>query len=156
MADQIEIRRATPNDYDALADVMFDAVRHGASQYTEAQREAWLPRPRSGASWAERLNAQIVYVAARSTHLSGFMSLATDGYIDLAFIRPSDQGSGVFRRLYAAIETASRNNGATRLWVHASLMAQAPFAAMGFSIIKQETVEVGGQFLDRFKMEKHC
>lgn len=71
------------------------------------------------------------------------MSLASYGYIDCAFIRPSAQGTGVFRRLYESIEVLARRNNETRLWVHASLMAQPAFGAMGFVITKRETVQVG-------------
>ena len=82
------------------------------------------------------------------------MSLAESGYIDLAFIRPSSQGTGIFRKLYESIEKLAMQNGIRRLWVHASLMAQPAFTAMGFSITKKEVVQVGDQSLDRFEMEK--
>ncbi|APZ94206.1 GNAT family N-acetyltransferase [Fuerstiella marisgermanici] len=152
--NQIEIRSATVADYDALADVMFDAVRHGPSAYTEEQRQAWVPQPRRGVDWVERLSSQSIFVAANSSEVVGFMSLAEAGYIDFAYIRPSAQGTGVFRRLYESIEKLSQQNGETRLWVHASLMAQPAFAAMGFAIKKKEVVQIGEQSLDRFEMEK--
>ena len=37
MANEIIIRQASAPDFDAVADVMFDAVRHGRSKYTEEQ-----------------------------------------------------------------------------------------------------------------------
>jgi putative acetyltransferase len=37
------LRWATEADVDALADVMFAAIREGESPYTEAQRQAWVP-----------------------------------------------------------------------------------------------------------------
>ena len=40
----------TEADFDALADVMFAAVREVESPYTEAQRQAWVPKPRRGSS----------------------------------------------------------------------------------------------------------
>lgn len=154
MASEFIVRQATADDYDAIADVMFDAVRHGRSSYTEEQRRAWVPQPRSGSDWSERLESQTILVALLPGQLIGFMSLAAHGYIDLAFVRPVAQGTGVFRRLYESIEKLAFQNGQTRLWVHASLMAQPAFSAMGFSIIKKETVVIGDQSLDRFEMEK--
>ena len=82
------------------------------------------------------------------------MSLAPPDYVDFAYIRPGFQGSGLFRRLYAAIEEAALETGQTRLTVHASLMAQPAFSAMGFEITQRETVEVRGEQLDRFAMKK--
>ncbi len=155
MASEFIVRQAIADDYDAIADVMFDAVRHGRSNYTEEQRRAWVPQPRSGSDWSKRLESQTILVALLPDQLIGFMSLAAHGYIDLAFIRPVAQGTGVFRRLYESIEKLALQNGQTRLWVHASLMAQPAFSTMGFSIIKKETVVIGDQSLDRFEMEKH-
>ncbi len=150
----MNIREANDGDYDAIADVMFDAVRNGQSKYTEEQRRAWVPQRRSGIDWNKRLKGQTILVAIRDEQIVGFMSLAAKGYIDLAFIRPSAQGTGVFRQLYESIEKLAQKNEEARLWVHASLMAQGAFGAMGFTITKKETVEIGEQALDRFEMEK--
>jgi putative acetyltransferase len=154
MTTQFAIRRAEVADYGAIADVMFDAVRHGRSKYSEEQRQAWIPCRRSGLDWIERLNSQSIFAAECSGQISGFMSLAENGYIDFAFIRPSAQGTGLFRRLYQEIEHLAKKTCEPRLWVHASLMAQPAFTAVGFRITRKETVEINGHFLQRFEMEK--
>lgn len=154
VAALMTIRRADSRDYDAIADVMFDAVRHGPSAYTEAQRAAWLPSANSGAEWHQRLDEQAVFIAADPARIHGFMSLADDGTIDLAFIRPSAQGTGVFRRLYSEVENLALQNRLPRLWLHASLNAQSAFSAVGFVITQRESVELRGQSLERFMMEK--
>jgi len=115
----------------------------------------WVPQSRSGSDWNERLESQAILVATIPAQLIGFMSLVANGYIDFAYIRPVAQGTGVFRQLYESIEKLALQNGQTRLWVHASLMVQPAFNAMGFTITKKKTVEIGNQFLDRFEMEKH-
>lgn len=154
MVNEIIIRQASARDFDVVADVMFDAVRHGRSKYTEEQRSAWVPRPRSGPDWNNRLESQTIFVAELEAELIGFMSLAANGYIDFAYVRPAAQGTGVFRRLYESIEKMAFQTGVEHLRVHASLMAQPAFRAMGFAITKNETVEIGGQLLDRFAMQK--
>lgn len=154
IAKRTAIREATADDYGAIADVMFNAVRHGRSEYTEEQRRAWLPQPRSGCDWVARLDSQTILVAMKSKRVIGFMSLAANGYIDFAYIQPSAQRTGVFRRLYQSIEKLALNNGGDRLWVHASLMAQPAFATMGFKIMKREVVDIGERCFSRFEMEK--
>ncbi|MCL2914059.1 GNAT family N-acetyltransferase [Shewanella corallii] len=151
---QIIIRRANCDDYDAIADVMFNAVREGHSEYTEEQRQAWVPERRSGTDWIARLDSQEIMIAVNANQVVGFMSLAAKGYIDFAYIRPSAQGTGLFRRLYESIETLSLQNGLTRLWVHASLMAQPAFSAMGFAITQKQVVQIGEESFERFEMEK--
>ena len=149
------IRQAIAEDYDILADVMFDAVRNGPDVYTEEQRHAWVPLRRTGAAWIERLDSQTIFVAADTDQVFGFMSLAANGYIDLAFIRPSAQGTGLFRRLYHTVEDLAKQTGQFRLWVHASIQAQPAFAAVGFSVTQREAVTIGEESLKRFQMEKY-
>ena len=38
-------------------------------------------------------------------------------------------------------------------WAHASLTAEPAFAALGFLARRREQVTIGGEVLDRFKME---
>lgn len=145
---------ATPTDYDSLGDIVFDAVRNGSSKYTESQRAAWVPVRRGGEEWAARLKGQVIAIARDETRFVGFMSLAPEGYIDFAFIRPDAQGNGLFRRLFAMIEDKARSQNEPRLWTHASLMAQPAFAAVGFTVVEHEVVQIGDQRFERAKMEK--
>jgi putative acetyltransferase len=147
-------RWARPSDCDALADVMFDAVRHGPSGYSDAQRAAWVPAPRSGPDWAERLSAQDIIIAERDGRAVGFMSLAGEGYVDFAYIRPGAQHTGLFRQMFAFIEDRARAKNEPLLWVHASLAARPAFAALGFTVRHSETVRIGSEDLQRFEMEK--
>ena len=146
------IRVATRDDADALGEVMHDAVRHGASRYTEAQRIAWMPRPRRGAEWTARLDGQHVVLDEGADDVRGFMSLEDGAYIDFAYIRPAHQGTGLFRRLFAAIRAEAERGGAGVLRTHASLTAEPAFAAMGFEVVRRETVALGGERLERAEM----
>jgi putative acetyltransferase len=145
---------ATPTDYPDLADVMFDAVRNRPSLYTEAQRLAWVPERRSGEEWVARLDRQAIAIARVESRAIGFMTLEPGGYIDFAYIRPEVQGTGLFRRLFERIEAHVIGLGDPRLWVHASLMAQPAFAAVGFAVVEHELVWIGDQSFERARMEK--
>ena len=145
---------ATLTDYADLADVMFDAVRNGPSKYTEVQRAAWVPTRRSGEEWEARLDRQAIALARDANRVVGFMSLEPGGYIDFAYIRPEAQGTGLFRRLFAQIEAQALAANETRLWVHASLMAEPAFAAIGFTVVEREVVRIGDEDFKRARMEK--
>lgn len=148
------LRSAAPSDYDDLADIVFDAVRNGASKYTQAQRVAWVKERRGGEEWAARLAGQLIVIAHDGGRAVGFMSLASQGYIDFAFIRPEAQGTRLFRRLFDIIEDRALLQNEPRLWTHASLMAQPAFAAVGFTVIEHQVVQIGDQHFDRAMMEK--
>lgn len=154
MSGKFTLSRATRADYDALSDVMFEAIRTGNSKYTAEQRAAWAPDRKNGDDWVARLDQQAIIMARDPSGVVGFMSIAPGGYIDLAFIRPVAQGTGLFRALFNWIETYSLARGDARLWTHASLMAQPAFAAMGFAVVQHETVAIGDVRLDRAEMEK--
>lgn len=138
---------------DVLGHVMWRAIHEGASAYSQAQRTAWLPAPPSGDAWAAKLAGQVVYVAEAQGAPVGFVTRA-GAYVDLAYVLPDWQGRGVFSALYPVVEAEARTMGQSRLWVHASLMAQPAFLAQGFHVIAHETVERNGQTLDRAEMEK--
>ena len=133
---------------------MFDAVRNGPSKYTQAQRAAWVPERRRGAEWESRLAAKDIAVGRDGGRIIGFMSIEGGGYIDFAFIRPDAQGSGLFRRLFELVEARARAANDARLWVHASLMAQPAFAAVGCSVVEHQIVQIGDQIFQRAMMEK--
>ena len=146
-------RWATEADFDALADVMFAAVREGESPYSEAQRQAWVPEPRRGSEWRTRRLSQVIIVAKADGRPLGFMSLAEGGYIDFAYIRAEARHAGLFRQLFKRILDRARANGVRLLWVHASLTAEPAFSALGFVARQREQVTIGGEVLDRFEME---
>lgn len=152
--DAITLRAAERSDYDTLGELMFDAIHNGPTQYTEAQSKAWAPQPRHGSAWADRLSGKTVILAERGNLALGFMSIEPGGYIDFAYIRPSAQGSGLFRKLFEDVLARARAAGETELSTHASLMAQPAFAALGFDLDQHETVEVNGEHLDRARMTK--
>jgi len=154
MQQDLHLRTGTAADFDTLGDVIFDAIHHGPTKYTKAQSQAWAPAPKSGPAWAERLDKQHIIVAERAGEIAGFMTIEPGGYIDFAYIRPSAQGSGLFRRLFTAVRAWAEARNEPVLSTHASLMAQPAFAAMGFEVDYHETVDVDGQSLPRARMTK--
>lgn len=154
MPSPLLLRDAVKDDFDRLGDVMFDAIRNGPTHYSKAQSEAWAPERREGPAWAERLSGKQIILAEQEDQILGFMTIEDGGYIDLAFIRPAAQGTGLFRKLFERIEDVARQAGKKTLTTHASLMAQPAFAGMGFKIDQREIVRVADQKLKRAQMSK--
>jgi putative acetyltransferase len=100
------------------------------------------------------LGAKDIAIGRDATRILGLMSIEGGGYIDFAFIRPEAQGSGLFRRLFDMVQERARAAHEARLWVHASLMAQPAFAAVGFSVVEHQIVQIGDQDFQRAMMEK--
>lgn len=154
MDRDVQIRRASPRDFDALGEVFHIAVREGATAYSAAQRIAWSPAPRAGEAWQSQLAAQAVWMAETRGNALGFLTLRPDGYVDLAYIRPDAQGQGLFRQMFNELEAEARRLALPRLWTDASVHAKAPFESVGFTVIAPETVMRNGEAFKRFQMEK--
>ena len=133
---------------------MFDAVRRGPSAYTEAQRAAWVPSPREGLAWTERLAAQDVIIVDLLGEAVGFMSLADGGYVDFAYVRPAARGQGFLRLMLERLEDRARERGTKCLWSHVSLNAKPAFTALGFAVTKREVLSIGSEQLPRCEMAK--
>jgi len=151
-----EIVQASELDYDTLGQILYRSVREGQSPYTETQRQAWCPEPRSGQVWDERLSSQYILKAVQtdSGQAVGFASLLPDHYVDFAYILPEARGRGLFRKFLNGLEIKARSQRATELTTHASLMAMPAFRATGFEILDKESILIGTISLDRYSMRK--
>ena len=151
----MQIRRYQPADAGALAQIFFDAVRLGAApKYTAAELAAWAPERPSAAAWAQRLDGLTTVVAESPSGLLGFMSLRSDGYLDLAFVRPDCRGTGVAAALHSEILTEACARHLHRLTTEASRMARPFFLRMGWHLIAAQTVQRNGQSIENFRMAK--
>ncbi len=154
MSDEVQIRRGNTSDHAALADIFHESVRDGATLYSGAQRAAWSPAPPALSDWSAKLNAQTVFVAEADGKPVGFLTLLPDGEIDLAYIHPSHKGTGLFRKLYAQLETYALKSDSRTLTTHASLHAHPAFLAVGFEVTEKEHVERNGETFQRYAMQK--
>jgi putative acetyltransferase len=149
------IRWAEPVEAaETVAWLQYRAVREGPSLYSEAQRAAWVATPHPPEALSARLRAARVALFLREGLAVGVMTFSPGGYIDMAFILPKHQGTGVFRALFDAVEARACAASEQRLWTFASLMAEPAFRAVGFSVIHRETVDRAGVMLPRARMEK--
>ncbi len=144
------ITRGRRADAPYLADVMFQAIRLGATKYTVSERSAWAPRRAPSRRFARRLAKHAVWVARGSKGPVGFMTVDAFGYIDLAYILPAARGKGLFRRLLAHVAMEAEGPLST----HASLHAQGAFARLGFDVVHHEEVLRHGQRLKRAFMQR--
>lgn len=154
--ENLKIRMFTDGDASATAQIYFDAVRLGTSEYyDERQRMAWAEKVPDTDEWRERLRSQHSFVAQFNARLVGLMTLDDHGHIDLAFVVPDLIGKGVARALYEKIEAEALQRRIDRLDTAASYLAQRFFKRQGWSVIRQQSVAMGDVSLTNFVMEKY-
>ena len=151
----LTIRRYRESDAEHLAQLFFDSVRKGTTEfYTAEQRKAWAPSIPDTESLRLRLAPIIVFVAEDRSGIVGFMTLDDTGYIDLAFVRPDRIGTGIGSLLYEQVEQVSQSQGLPRLFTNASKLAKPFFEKHGWSVSKQQEVDHRGVMLTNYRMEK--
>ncbi|QDP19868.1 GNAT family N-acetyltransferase [Sphingomonas xanthus] len=146
----------THSECEQLRSLMLAAILHPASRYDAEQSRTWANNVPAIANLQERLAPQQLVLAVEEEVLQGFMSLADDGLIDLAFIAPEYQGTGLFAALLTDVERAASARGLAWLGAKASLNAVGPFQRRGFSVLDREDVTLpgSGRSLTRFHVEK--
>lgn len=151
----IVIRRGERSDIAALTRVFYRAVREGAGpEYSTEQRAAWAPAPPEVEAWDKRLTPQTVFVAELDGAVIGFMSVKTDGYIDLAFVDPDHIGHGVAQILYDRLEAHAREQGLERLYSDASARAKILFERHGWTVEQEQRRVLGDVELHNYRMSK--
>ncbi|MEM1285334.1 MAG: GNAT family N-acetyltransferase [Pseudomonadota bacterium] len=152
---ELTIAPLDPSETDALGRIFFDAIHKGAGDfYSPEQRHAWAPSRPSGPDWQARLSGGATLVARIGNEPVGFMTLTEEGFIDLAFVDSAFQRRGIGKAVYAATEEKARAEGMERLHTQASHLVKGLFEAVGWEVVKQQTVERSGIQLTNFVMEK--
>ena len=146
------IRKFEFADADGCADLFYRAVHEGAAaKYSADQRCAWVPVRPDAAQFAAKLGAQRCFVADDGA-IQGFMSLTDEGYLDMAYVHPTQRGTGLAGQLYAAVLNQAHNLRLRRLTTHASLLARPFFARHGWEVDAPEEIERNGVLIPRFRM----
>lgn len=151
----LTLRRYEPDDCAACWLVFYRAVQIGAARfYNQAQRDIWCAaQPAATPERNARLADAITWVAESSGKLVGFMSLKTDGHLDMAFVDPDHMGQGVAVALHHNLIQSARNAGITQLHTKASHLARRFFLRQGWQVVRPETVQRDGVSLPRFVMQ---
>lgn len=151
----LKIRPFRAGDARSTRTVYHNAVLNGTTaHYTHAQRIAWAGSRVASPEWARRLGGQHTLVATLEGRVVGFMSMDRQGYLDMAFVQPLLMGRGVAEKLYNGLESWAQKSGLTRIYTEASHLARPFFERRGWSTLTKQTVNIRGQDLENFKMEK--
>jgi putative acetyltransferase len=149
----IVIRPYRAEDLDAVIEIFLRAIREVAIRdYSQAEVDAWAQADR--ASWSERRLSRPAWVAWIGPHPVGFSDLVPNGYLDMMFVHPHWQRRGVAAALLRTVESAARADSLGRIFTDASLTARPFFAHFGFRVVAAQEVEIRGQTLRNFRMEK--
>lgn len=149
------IRPYKDSDASALWAIYFHTVRYiNIRDYSQAQVEAWAPQSFDVAVWRQKMSEISPFVAEMDDQIVGYADLQSNGLIDHFFCHHQYQGRGIGRALMAHIFAVGRSQGIKRYYSHVSITARPFYEHFGFKVVKTQQVDVRGQTLTNFVMEK--
>ena len=135
MTTDVDIRRATARDAEAVYEIVLRALREtNARDYPASVIDRLvLTLPKGVVSKLEEWQA---YVAVVDGRIVGTVSL--DGKtVRAVFVHPDYQGRGIGTKLMDAVENAANVRSESTLGVQSSITAQEFYAKRGFKVVRE-------------------
>ncbi|MFT5950799.1 MAG: putative acetyltransferase [Francisella sp.] len=151
----IKIRRFQHGDEFSLWQIKNDTIRNvNIRDYSKEQIKVWASDGYDEDKWSKRIREMNPYVAEIDGQLVGFADVQKDGYIDHFFCHHKYLGQGIGKTLMQYLIYESDKNQVVRLYSHVSITAKPFFEKYGFYVIRKQLIEICGQKLDNYVMEK--
>ncbi|MGR5278524.1 GNAT family N-acetyltransferase [Vibrio rotiferianus] len=151
----LEIRRFESGDEETLRTLFYYTVRKVCiNDYTDAQVSAWAPNIYVAEDWNKKIALLNPFIVLLDGQVVGYADLQPDGYVDHFFCHWQHQGKGVGTALMQQLIAEGARNFNHRLYANVSLTAKPFFERHGFIVVKQQSVDIRGQTLTNFLMEK--
>lgn len=151
----IQLEPYAPSRCREILDLFYHTVHTvNAQHYNQDQLNAWAPKELNARDWDSRLGNMHTTLAMENGRMIGFGSITREGYLDYLFVHKGRQRQGIAKLLADELESWAVQQGATRLWVHASITAKPFFEKRGYQVIKEQVVELRGQTMTNFVMEQ--
>jgi putative acetyltransferase len=151
----LSIRKFQKGDESNLRDIFFNTIRKvNIQDYSELQVKAWAADDYDQSQWYKRMSSINPFVAILDGEIVGYADIQDNGYIDHFFCHWNHQGKGIGKALMQKLIVAGQQKGITRFYSHASLNEKAFFEHFGFQLLKSQQVNIRGQVLTNYVMEK--
>lgn len=151
----LTIRNYVEADASALWDIHFYTIRNiNIRDYTQQQVEAWAPERPDLSIWIKRMKGLSPFVAEIEGVIVGYTDLQPDGLIDHFFCHHDHQGQGVGKALLEHVFRIGKQREVKRFYSEVSITARPFYEHFGFNVIQEQEMQVRGQKLKNFVMEK--
>ncbi len=151
----MRIGRALPSDLSEITSLFYETVtRTNAKDYTPAQIEVWAKGATNTEGWLKRIAEQYFYVARSDHEMTGFASMADNGYVDVLYVNHAYQGQGIATKLLSTLEADAKELKIAHLTADVSITARPFFEARGFFVEEAQEKMIRNVSFRNFKMKK--
>jgi putative acetyltransferase len=149
------LRKIANKDIKSCIKLFYQTVHHvNNDDYTPSQCEAWAPSTITSNPRWQSLTQNHGVLIEYENELLGFADMDDSGYIDRLFVHKDWQRCAIATKLLTRLEAIANKYLLPKLHVQASITAKGFFERHGFIVKKGQRVEINGQYLDNFIMEK--
>lgn len=143
-------------DTQAIMKLFYDTVHDiNIQDYTIEQVNAWAQSDMNYEVWHKRSQAKLPYIAEINGEIVGFGELEADGHINCFYCHSKYQRMGIGSKLLSLMENIASLRGVKRLYTEASITAKPFFLFKGFSIVREQQVQLRGVLFQNYVMEKY-
>ena len=151
----VTIRDYIEEDAEALWALHFYTIRNiNIRDYTQEQVEAWAPESLDSSIWGKKVKDLSPFVAEIEGVIVGYTDLQPNGLIDHFFCHHEYQGQGVGKALMNHVFSVGKQREIKRFYSEVSITARRFYEHFGFKVAQEQEVEIRGQKLTNFVMEK--
>ncbi|MEZ9059237.1 GNAT family N-acetyltransferase [Vibrio pelagius] len=151
----MKIREYRNTDAPELWALFFNTIRNvNIQHYSQSQVEAWAPSEFSIDVWQNKMDKIRPFVVELEGTIVGYTDLQESGLIDHFFCHHEYQGRGVGSQLMSHVLSLAKQQGLKRVFSEVSITARPFYEHFGFSVVNEQTIEVRGQTMNNFVMEK--
>ncbi|MFT5885430.1 MAG: putative acetyltransferase [Arcticibacterium sp.] len=149
-AEALSIRKAEEKDLDEILDLFEASIRQTCNQdYNQAQIEVWVESRYNKERWLRFLSHHSFSVAVMEEQIAGFAALDGPDYLDLLYVHPNHQKTGVAALLFVEILKEAKGRGAKVLRSDVSITAKPFFLSKGFKEVqKNEHLKDGAELVN--------
>lgn len=149
------VRQYAEKDGPMLRKLFYNTIRNVCiADYSQQQVEAWANDDVDLQKWCDKLKGNKPFVALLDDEIVGYGDVQDDGYIDHFFCHHMHQGKGIGKSLMQHIFLSGKQKSVSRFYSHVSKTARPFFEHNGFVMVTEQRVEIRGQYLTNYVMEK--
>lgn len=149
----MEVRKFQESDALELWKLYYDTIHNvNIQDYNIDQINAWAPKDLDINIAIQKFRDINPFVVTKNGMIIGYADIQPDGYIDHFYCHYKFQGQGVGTILFSAIEKEANDTGITRMFSNVSITARPFFEAMGFTVEKEQLLQINSQKLKNYRM----
>jgi len=150
---EMEVRKFRKGEENELWKLFFNTVHNvNIQDYDKNQIAAWAPDDLDINIAIQKFREIDPFVVIKEGKIIGYADIQPDGYIDHFYCHHEFLGQGVGSTLFAALEKEARENGILEMYSNVSVTARHFFEAMGFSVEKEQVLQMRDQQLINYRM----